>query len=387
MRVLHTIGKFLPITENWIYPQVARVPGVESAMLCDDVVNLQEFSLDPSRLFVRRSFAADHIVGRSIPARAARRILNGAARFTALRRARAWKPAVLHAHFGMHGWASLRLKELLGVPLITSFYGYDAWSVPKSNPEWGERFRQLFDQGDIFLVEGRAFRQRLVELGCAREKIRIHRLGTDISGLDCRQREFTGRLRIAMVGRFVEKKGLVDGLSACASAAASGVDLNVTIIGDDLKDDIRGQHIKQQLLSIAELPAMAGRVFFKGFLPTRKAMQALAEQDILLCPSRHAANGDAEGGLPVVLIEAMAMGLLSVGSRHCDIPEAIIHEKTGYLFEEGNVGELSSILRDLSRAPEGLKAMAQAGRKHVEDRYALKEQTVRLREIYRSVGV
>jgi hypothetical protein len=60
---------------------------------------------------------------------------------------------------------------------------------------------------------------------------------------------------------------------------------------------------------------------------------------VFLCPSRFGPGGDAEGGLPVELLEAMGMGLLCVGSRHCDIPEAIIAERPG-----------TSSMKEMSRA-------------------------------------
>ena len=57
----------------------------------------------------------------------------------------------------------------------------------------------------------------------------------------------------------------------------------------------------------------------------------ISRHNVLICPSKHAPDGDAEGGLPFVITEAMALGLLCIGSRHCDIPEAVIDQVTGYL--------------------------------------------------------
>jgi colanic acid/amylovoran biosynthesis glycosyltransferase len=287
----------------------------------------------------------------------------------------------VHAHFGEQGWESLRLAKALGAPLITSFYGGDAWQTPVARPEWCGRFRELFERGDLFLVEGSAFRQRLVDLGCPRDKIRIQRLGVDTARLVYRQRNFASPLKIAIVGRFTEKKGLVDGLHACARAAASGIDLTVTVIGDD-ENDVVGQEIKRQLLSIASLPVLSGRVVLLGYLAPDELKYNLERHDVLLCPSKHASDGDAEGGLPVVLLEAMAMGLLCVGSRHCDIPEAIYHGKTGYLFEEGNINELSALLCSLPTYRDYCSALTQAARRHVEAEFELAKQLSSLSCLY-----
>jgi colanic acid/amylovoran biosynthesis glycosyltransferase len=196
-----------------------------------------------------------------------------------------------------NGWQNLFYRKTFSAPLITSFYGFDAWQLPTTYPEWKLRFAHLFAGGDLFLVEGPAFRQRLVELGCTAEKVRIQRLGIDIRRLEYQGRDFAGPLKIVMIGRFVEKKGLVDGLTACIKAPAAGVDLDLTIIGDAEELDPGGQRIKRELLEIAQSPEMSNRVHFMGQVPHEETLRILAIQDVLLCPSKHASNGDAEGGL------------------------------------------------------------------------------------------
>ncbi len=65
------------------------------------------------------------------------------------------RPAVIHAHFGPAGWEILAYARDLGIPLLTSFYGYDASSLP-SQPGWMERLHRLFESGAGVLVEGPA---------------------------------------------------------------------------------------------------------------------------------------------------------------------------------------------------------------------------------------
>ena len=340
-------------------------------MFCNRKLAGSAFPLNGTRLWWRELNLPDLFATGPKPFRAVRRILNFATSAAALRYARLWKPEIVHAHFGTTGWESLSLRKALAAPLITSFYGIDAWQLPTTNPEWQARFAQLFACGDLFLVEGPAFRQRLVELGCAAEKVRIQRLGIDVGRLGYRDRNFAGPLKIVMVGRFAEKKGLVDGLTACAEASASGVDLNVTIIGDAWPEEVDpvGQKNKREMLRIARLPEMSNRVYFKGLLPHEETLRIMASQDVFLCPSRHASNGDAEGGLPVVLIEAMAQGLLCLGSRHCDIPEAVIDGATGFLFDEGNVKQLAQLIERISRTPECAYPVVTAARRHVEQNF------------------
>jgi colanic acid/amylovoran biosynthesis glycosyltransferase len=383
IRVLHTLDYFVSFTENWIYPQVTQVPSVEGSVICLVVENPELYPIDKRRLTVypppwNSAFGLPRLFDAF-----ARRMGRGA--LVPALKVRQWRPLILHAHFGMRGWGSIGLKKRLGIPLVTSFYGYDAWLLPDSEPIWRERYKELFTIGDVFLVEGPAMQARLMELGCPADKVRVHRIGVDLSQLPFKTRDFSGDLRIAMVGRFVEKKGLPDGLRACARACSLGGNLSVTIVGDPLDNDVAGQRVKEELLALASSPELSGRVRLTGFLSLQETRSLLATQDVLLCPSRQAANGDAEGGSPVVLTEAMALGLLCIGTRHCDIPEVIKDAVTGYLCHEGDVAAMVDILCSLGSDPGKLKKLTYAGRKHIEENFSQQNQLNKVRTIYSSL--
>jgi colanic acid/amylovoran biosynthesis glycosyltransferase len=380
LKVLHSVDTYLKISENWIYPQITQVPGVSSRVLCGVVVNRETFPLEDARLFTTPP-PWEKALG--IP-----RLCNALARRVgwggSLVRARIdwWKPQVLHAHFGMRGWESIALKKKLKCRLVTSFYGYDAWLLPKAEPVWRERYKELFSVGDAFLVEGPAMRDRLCDLGCPREKVVIQRIGADLESLTFETRDFSGELKIIMVARFVEKKGFADGLRACAMASVNGTRLSVTVVGDASADDEAGQKIKRELREISRHPGLAGKVRFLGFVPLQETRTLLKEHNIFLCPSKHAVSGDAEGGSPVVLTEAMATGLLCVGTQHCDIPQVILNGKTGFLCQEGDVAALAETLSRMALHSDKLSATTQCGRHHVEENFSLPAQMHRLRAVY-----
>lgn len=382
--MLHSITTYLNLSENWIYPQIACVPDADTRVVCSEVANLADFPIASEKLILDRP-TWDQLFG--IP-----RLLDAAARRLHWRRMygcnqiRKWKPEALHAHFGTRGWEALSLRKALHIPLITSFYGYDAWLVPEVDPKWHARYRDLFEQGDIFLVEGSAMAARLAVLDCPRSKILVHRIGVDLDSLPFEPKRFSDELRIVMVGRFVEKKGLVDGLSACCRARSSGVNLTVTIIGDMSAGDRNGERIRQELQVLASRPELCGRVQFTGFLPLRATRELVSRQNIFLCPSKHAANGDAEGGSPVALAEAMALGLVPIGTNHCDIPEIVIDGKTGYLCNEGDVDGMANLLCVIESSPDSLAELAKEARAHIETNFSLLKQLDKVQHIYESIG-
>lgn len=228
--------------------------------------------------------------------------------------------------------------------------------------------------------------KRLTDLGCPPEKVRIHRIGVDLEALPFAPTPVSPQLQIVMVGRFVEKKGLIDGLRACLAARSRGIDLKVTVIGDSARDDNAGHQIKERLVSLAHQPGLCGRVEFTGFLSMQKTRETIRAHRILLCPSKHATNGDAEGGSPVVLTEAMALGLICVGTRHCDIPEIIVNGETGYLCEEGDVSGMAGVLCSVADNPRNAMSLVTQGRKHIENHFSLVTQLKTLQQIYNLVA-
>jgi colanic acid/amylovoran biosynthesis glycosyltransferase len=379
IKVLHYVGKFLETCENWIYPQIVLTPQIEARVICRATVNLEQYPMAQSKLFLNPPpWNSTCGIPRLLNAVAGRLGRPGLIAELAIRK---WKPQLIHAHDGGRGVECLRLKRLLNVPLVTSFYGSDAWMLPRKQG-WMERYHQLFSCGAVFLVEGPAMRERLIHLGCPPGKVRIHRIAVDLAALPFAPKAVIRPLRIVIVGRFVEKKGVVDGLRACLEARSQGVELKVTVIGDAASNNHHGCQIKQELLKLAQEPELLGHVEFAGFLPLGETREIMRAHQVFLCPSKHATNGDAEGGSPVALTEAMALGLICVGTRHCDIPQVIVHGQTGYLCEEGDIAGMAQILGNLAADSTAAMTLVRQGRKHIEELFSLETQPQKLSDIY-----
>ena len=100
-----------------------------------------------------------------------------------------------------------------------------------------------------------------------------------------------------------------------------------------------------------------------------------------------ASDGDTEGGAPVALIEAMAMGVPVVSSVHADIPEVVPQEKCGLLFAEKDADGLAEGLDVLLNSTKKREDMGRAGRTHVEVQHCLTTQAEKLEKVYdRAVG-
>jgi colanic acid/amylovoran biosynthesis glycosyltransferase len=165
-------------------------------------------------------------------------------------------------------------------------------------------------------------------------------------------------------------------------ARAQGAKLKVTIVGDAIPGDVAGQRIKTELLALANDPLFAGAVTFTGFVTPAELNRLFSVCNVFLSPSRHADNGDAEGGSPVALTQAMAAGLLCIGTRHCDIPEVVVNGKTGFLTDERDVAGLAEILLGAAGKLRDYGTMTAEGRKHVEQTFDIRGQQARLADLY-----
>jgi glycosyltransferase involved in cell wall biosynthesis len=136
---------------------------------------------------------------------------------------------------------------------------------------------------------------------------------------------------IAFVGRLADQKQ-VDVLIRALARLSERNDWEAHIVGDG--------PLAAQLRELTRSQRLAPRITFHGWLSQDGLLGVLARADIFVLPS------SAEG-LPLAALEAMAAGLLVVGSDVTGIQDLVDHGKTGYLFPNRDVSALAGLLADL----------------------------------------
>src|SRR5699024_1764813 len=375
-KVAHTALIYFRLSENWIHTQIKYLKGWESMVLANRTENLDTITWKPS--VYAREDELPFVV------RAADSLVMLAAGYYPSFYYRAKKENVdlVHAHFGPMGYLSSALVRAIDVPLVTTFYGYDASMLPKEGPKWRGRYKVLFERGSRFLVEGPAMKDKLKGLGCPPEKIIIQHLGIELEKYPVRDNYHTdGKLRILMVGRFVEKKGFIYGLRAFRKFLDGGGEGILTIIGDS-SGTTESEAIKKQLLQYVEENDLDTVVKFKGLIPLKELQKEYYRHELFLAPSVEAQNGDNEGGAPVTIIEAEATGMPIIGSRHCDIPEVVKEDETGLLANERDVEELTEHLFQMYHHPAMRAKLGRAGARYIRANFDAQKQGKRLGKIY-----
>jgi len=364
--VAHCTALYLHTAGSWIFPQIDRLRRYRPVVLAQETANLDTFPVE--RLYA----AEDYGLLKGLANRLVRK-WTGEYPFYAdlLEREGA---ALIHAHFGTHGARCLRAKRKSGLPMLTTFYGADG-SQEARLPEWQRRYRRLFAEGEGFLVEGSCMKGQLVRIGCPEEKVQICHLGVDVERIRFREREPDGCVRFLICAGFKEKKGISYALRGLARAREErDFPFELVMIGDGPE---RGE--LERL--VGEL-GMEERVLFRGMQPYAELLAELDRCHVLLQTSVTAADGDSEGGAPVILLDAQAAGLPVVGSLHADIPEYVVDGRSGLLAAERDVEGVADCIRRLVDAPESWGEMGRAGRRHVEENYNAGLQGEKLEEIY-----
>jgi colanic acid/amylovoran biosynthesis glycosyltransferase len=296
------------------------------------------------------------------------------------------KADVMHSHFGPQGWFDIPKAAEFGVPQVVSFYGYDVGRLPSTEPRWRDRYQELFESASLFLCEGRHLADRLVDLGCPREKVDVQHLGVKVDEIPFRPRSWHAGepLRVLIAGTFVEKKGIPYGIEALGRIK-DRVDLYITIVGDSLDQD-RSKREKARILDTLARQGLESRTRLLGYQPYRVFLEEATHNHVFLSPSVTACDGDTEGGAPVSVIEMAAAGMPVVSSNHCDIPGVLEDGKTGLLAPERDVDALESRLIWLLENPTRWAEMVVAAREHIEREFHAGLQGERLARIYCSIS-
>ncbi|MFM9978667.1 MAG: glycosyltransferase family 4 protein [Sphingomonadaceae bacterium] len=200
---------------------------------------------------------------------------------------------------------------------------------------------------------GRAQAMRVVHPDQWR-KLAIVRCGIDMRAVAQHARPAKPRdatpLEIICVGRLSAEKGHAGLIEALAAVRQRGTTLRLTLVGDGPD--------RAMLDAAVANAGMTDAVHFAGRLDEAATLAAIAEADLLALPS-------FMEGLPVVLMEAMALGVPVIASRVAGIPELVEHGTSGLLFTPGNWRELGDAIERFANDPPLMARCAEAGREAV----------------------
>jgi glycosyltransferase involved in cell wall biosynthesis len=259
----------------------------------------------------------------------------------------------VHAHFGTNSAAVAMLIRALGGP---------PYSFTVHGPEEFERPHELAldlksrHAACVFAVSafGRAELQRL----CRPEdhpKLHVIRCGLDAAYLSAEPTEVPDVPRLVCMGRLAEQKGQLVLIDAAAKLKSAGTNFDLLLIGDG---PLRGP-IESRITQLH----LSDRVRLAGWMTHDQIRHELLNARAMVLPSF------AEG-LPVVLMESLALGRPVITTPVAGVPELVTENESGWLVSPGDVAALADAMhRALTTSTADLTRMGRAGAAKVREQH------------------
>lgn len=176
--------------------------------------------------------------------------------------------------------------------------------------------------------------------------------------------------RVVCVGRLCEQKGQLLLVNAVSQLLRKGIEIELVLAGDG--------EMRAELEALIVQRRLQARVLITGWISSDQVRTEILAARALVLPSF------AEG-LPVVIMEAMALRRPVLTTYVAGIPELVRPGESGWLFPAGDVDALAAALEELLAAPVAvLEAMGEAGRQRVLERHSADTEAAKLAQLFRA---
>ena len=283
------------------------------------------------------------------------------------RRCRARGVRHLHAHFGTNSaTVALLAAELAGIPWSFTVHGPEEFDAPRALSLGEKAARAAFTVAISRHGRSQLMRWTPPE---AWGRLEVVRCGLDLARFDAAAAADgpdpgpPEAPELVCVGRLSEQKGQLLLLDALAEARARVPDLRLTLVGDG---EMRGA-VEARIAALG----LEGAVEITGWADGAEVRRRVRAARALVLASF------AEG-LPVVIMEALALGRPVVSTWVAGIPE-LVDADCGWRVPAGDAEALAAAMAEAATAPTGrLAGMGRAGRARVEAMHDLRAEARRL---------
>jgi colanic acid/amylovoran biosynthesis glycosyltransferase len=276
----------------------------------------------------------------------------------------------IHAHFAFNPTAVAMLCHTLGGPTY-SFTVHGPESIDRAIIlALGEKIKRA-----TFVAAISSYCQSQLYRWCDRadwSKIHIIRCGLDEPFFTQISTPIPQNSSFVCVARLGEQKGHFVLLAAASQLSREGWQFKLILVGDGpLRPQIEEMIVQYGLQQHVELT---------GWLSNAAVRQQILAAQIMVLPSF------AEG-LPVVIMEALALGRPVISTYIAGIPELLENNICGWLVPSGSIEALTSVMRHaLQLPPQELEQMSQVGRERVRQQHNVTLEAQKLGNLFRQTA-
>lgn len=270
----------------------------------------------------------------------------------------------IHAHFGTNSAEIAMLAHALGGPPYSfTAHGTDEFTRPMA---LGEKVGR-----SSFVVAISSFVRSQLYMHLRHSdwrKVQVVHCGVERSFYAVGPTPIGNGRRLICIGRLSEAKGQLLLIEAAARLAASGVTFELVLAGDGPLRPLIERLIRHNRLESC--------VRITGWISSAQVRAEILAARALVVPS-------FSEGLPVVIMEAMALRRPVLATYVAGIPELVRHGENGWLFAAGSVDTLAAAMEDcLARQPAEIQALGDAGYERVIRRHSSETEAAKLAGLF-----
>jgi colanic acid/amylovoran biosynthesis glycosyltransferase len=271
----------------------------------------------------------------------------------------------IHAHFGTNSAEVAMFVHVLGGPPYSfTVHGPEEFLRPMG-------LEEKISRAD-FVAAISSFGRSQLYLNSRHidwPRIKIVHCGLEDSFFGTSADPMVAGARLVCVGRLCEAKGQLLLIDAAAKLVAKGIALELVLAGDGpLRDEIEKS---------VRTYGLSKHVRITGWISSSDVRDEILAARALVLPSF------AEG-LPVVIMEAMALRRAVLSTYIAGIPELVKPGENGWLFAAGSIDELAGAMQDcLAQPAEVLRRMGDAGYQRVLEHHSSDTEARKLGELFR----
>ncbi|SHM85261.1 glycosyltransferase [Bradyrhizobium lablabi] len=274
----------------------------------------------------------------------------------------------LHAHFGTNSAEVAMFAHELGGPKWSfTAHGPEEFDKPEFVALPEKIRRAAFVAGVSSFGRSQLFRNTAHQDW---HKIRVVHCGIEPAFYQTASAQPGSPIRLVCVGRLCEQKGQLLLIDAARQLVERGTRLELVLAGDG---EMRGE-----LEAVISRYNLKDTVRITGWISSDQVRNEILAARALVLPSF------AEG-LPVVIMEAMALRRPVISSYVAGIPELVEPGQHGWLVPAGDVETLASAIQNcLDSSPETIAHMGDAARSRVLERHDIDREAGKLIELFRN---
>lgn len=261
------------------------------------------------------------------------------------------------------------LSALTGVPFSMGAHAFDVF---EDGGDW--HLKEKLDEARmVHSSSGNTLRQ-LLRCGADESKLRLVRRGLNEYPVFKSARKNRKPIRLISVGRLVEKKGFRYQIDVLKALKGIGVPFQARIVGSgELDRPLRDYRDKSGLHSELE---------FWGKLSFDAVQEQLNWADLFLFTGQISSKGDRDG-LPNVIGEAMAHGVVVLTTDVGATTEAVHHNETGLILPANDTAVWADEIQSLITDDERLETLRVNGRLWVEEHFNANKNARKLLDAFR----